>query len=651
MNFSQLYNSTMLSRSPKTAGLWQPKASSMRVGTDYMKSTMNKGYKDGENTLKLGDSIEISKSMKDAFGLAVTRAGMGLAAGSFRNMTDRGIDEIVARKDGNSDFFTPHDIFKTASGSIKMGSDENGRYLLIQGANDAETIRLDMQSDARVGFKDGHAVISRGSALGTGTLTAQGEDEFLLNVSGRDVQAGKNTTVFSSSKGGTFSGGDGVTYLGSYVDATIKAGTGINRYSGYFKDSVVDASASAGHSVFDGVYMGSDIKAGAGDDVFSGYFQASSVSGGDGENAFSGLFMEHSDVTGGADTDKFSGRFIDSRLDGKDGNDRFGFGVDMNANRVSREDEETIYTTITLDSDIINSTIETGGGNNTLEGVMFDSTVNLGGGDNAVNGVITGSTITAKEGNTRITAMYANGNTIDISGTSAFIAVGSAGDNAITAHTENTRIELGYNQQGRNDFNSVFTPSAGVKGYLWETKTLKPGGGDSAGSRIREKFGEVHDNNVDVSRGSATVILNNGSGTQEINTFDVYSSLQRKSLTVTDSVKNDTAPENAASAEKTQQSTGLLQGVYTDASELKGREQDTDEEAGTIPQFLGRYMSMRGDAPLMQGYLAAAIDTGVGAKTYLLGESDSNAALLWKTVGFQNPTEQARRAYLFGVKN
>lgn len=355
-----------------------------------------------------------------------------------------------------------------------------------------EFASLHVKEDTRVVWgADGEPQILTGRAAMTGgVLKATGENELLFRQSNCRVEAGQGTVVYNlSDAAGTYSGGDGVTYLGAYTGGTFTDTTGRVTFGGYFRGA--SFSGLTGPSSFSGVFeeVNADLRDGKA--TFSGYFSASAIRGSaERGTTMSGMFLNACTIQGGDGDDMFSGRFINSSIDGGEGNNSFG-DPGMNLLR-----------SLVVEADFVNTGVTAGAGRDSLHSVVWGGVFDLGEGDDIADGIFSQTSILGGSGADTLNIDYADGASFDTGdGEGDVIDIATGANNTVsTGEGDNTVI------MGRNGVSE--------QARTWQTAVehdlhTRP-----------TQTGEIARNTVVAAAGEATIVINTGATSRQVATSD-----------------------------------------------------------------------------------------------------------------------------------
>lgn len=600
--------------------VWTPKSQRLVVGRDVSPLSAT-AFGEQQSRMVVANGDDTRYAANDLYGMAKAVAQSGLRAKNFRSVDTKNLvysndpslaDTGIAAKDlqSNRDLVTKHDVLMTRGDTFVTFS--NGTLHVWQKKQDGTAEKVSQHAvtaDTRVSWdKNDNVVVATGNqALTGGTLKAQGDGEILIRKSGVNVEAGEGSTVINlSGKGGTFTGGNNVTYLGAYSGCEISGGTGTTDYAGYFEGA--DIAASAGQGIFSGVFENLVIEAGELEDSFSGYFSGATVNGGDGRNDFRGMFLNGSAATGGGGDDLFRGRFIDSVLDAGEGDNAFGRSINYNSKSriVPRKGEE--YEGI--ESDFINSEVTAGSGKDTFEGAVWGGTVNLGDGDNTASGIFSEARVLSGKGNDTLAAVYSLLSTFEAGDGNDTVTLATAFGSTVHTGEGTTGVTLGRNIGGSNGGNG--RPSDGnsaLAGSVWQT------GSEHLKKTAPKSFGELGANTVNAETGENIVTVNDGHGTQTVRTGDredAEPSAAGDADSPAENAAGETASEDQAKLGQAIQSAGdnlsLIKGTVPSRETMP--EEDTSAGHKKRQTALSRYARQSDDASLQGGTDGATIKTG-----------------------------------------
>ncbi len=491
-----------------TAKLWSPKQSKIYVGRDVLAIPKNEAAKpEPWKKTVIDDVSQISDAAKALYGESRGKA----AEGSYS----------VKLSDGRTV-------------NMNMGGTDpqnNGRIIEIQVPGEAEARRFTVTEDTRIVFNDKGEpqLLTGGAASSGGVLKSEGADEILINFTSKTVQAGENTTVINfAGPGGEFVNGKNTTYLGAYDGATFKGGEGKLTFAGVFDNS--ELHVGKGRGVFSGVFTESELNGGDLDDVFSGIFNASKTFGNEGKDTFSGLFMEGSLVDGGNGNDKFTGRFIHSDIEAGEGNDELGnFRMTQGAQEFQ----------------FVASRINMGEGDNLMRTAALNSRIDMGEGENRIFGVLQGSSVRNESGNAKITALLSKDTDYTTGKGETDVTLATAVNNQVTTGQGDSDIKIGV---GENEYYSatVDGESKSLEHLIWDYD-----------KRDEYAFGEVFNNHVDMSRGTANLSVNTGENSYTVKARD-------------EEVETDrTDPSTGQPARELQRLVNVTENVTADTSSVR----------------------------------------------------------------------------------
>ena len=596
---------------------WQPKENRIRVGRDVAALTSTGFSGRSANSMVLGHGDDVTLKSRELFQFAMSSAQAGHQPQSFRALS-RGFGQ-----EGNS-FVVPKAATLATQGDFTVSYDsgsgmvrifeknaETDEYALVQSVAARQDIKISWGEDGKP------QVLAGSDALTMGNLEATGQNEVLIRVSDADVLAGSGTTVMNlSSSAGNFSGGDKVTYLGSYRDSVFTGTAGDVNFAGYFSGSTF--SELAGSNSFSGVFEHAEVDAAKGRNEFKGYFSASAITGGKERYTASGLFINGSTILGSSDDDAFSGRFVDSEVSGGDGNDSFG-----NAQSISNSETLTYKsggiqaTYSAIAADFVNSSVNAGAGNDSFKGVMWGGTLNLEQGENTVKGVFGQTTVNGGSGNDELTAVYSDTSIFNTGIGDDSVALLSSVLSTINTGEGTNKVAVGLNAsranastwQNRNDYFSQGRPV---------------------------ETGELQNNTINAEKGENQIAVHNGESTIAVLSGDIYETSTRKAAQAEEApASKDSADETAETREpvpllteqqqafpQAQQYAAVAQLMQTPQvlrTDASGWESDTENGLGErkVRHALGRYKSFLGSEPFEQGDPAVTVNTADGkSKTF-----------------------------------
>ncbi len=430
-----------------------------------------------------GDDVELNS--RDLFNKVREAARSGKSVRQFRAISNQHLSDgevaddaaLYRNGDWRADFA---DGMLTISGRNR----ETGAF--------EEVASLQVKEDTRVVWgADGAPQILTGRAAMTGgVLKATGENELLFRQSNCRVEAGQGTVVYNlCGAAGTYSGGDGVTYLGEYNGGTFTDTTGSVTFGGYFKDA--SFSGLTGPASFSGVFEGVNADLRDGKATFSGYFSASAIRGStDRGTTMSGMFLNACTIQGGDGDDMFSGRFINSSIDGGEGNNSFGDpGMNLLRNLVA-------------EADFVNTEVTAGAGRDSLHSVVWGGVFDLGEGDDIADGVFSQTAILGGGGADTLNIDYANGASFDTgAGEGDVIDIATGVNNTVSTGEGDATITLGRN---------------GVSG---QARTWQTAEEHDLHTRPTQT-GEIARNTVVAASGETTIVINTGATSRQIATSD-----------------------------------------------------------------------------------------------------------------------------------
>ena len=561
---------------------WQPKSSRIRVGRDVgaLTATTFTGKTDRNTVVGNGDDVALKS--KDIFNQIKSRAQKGFGVRQFRTITDKDLEDGslngggVVRKSGDYKAMFFANTLKVEKGgytatiqdgtiTITKKNEEEGRpSILVMEAAITEDARLVWNGNGEPELLTGNAARTKG------VLQARSENEIILSLSGSDVVAGEGTVVFNlSGKTGTYSGGNNVTYLGTYEGGEFTDTDGRVTFDGYFNRA--SFSGISGIAEFSGVFEEASVALGEGHGTFSGYFSASEILGA-AINTMSGMFLNACTVRGGDGDDRFTGRFIGSEVDGGEGDNSFGYGK-LNMMRKltgSVTIDETTYQQnyMGVEADFINSAVTAGSGKDRVSGVAWGGSFDLGDGDDSTDGIFSGTVVNGGGGNDTLRADY--------SADAAFDA--GEGDDTITLITAMTSSVI--TGEGNNTvtmgLNNVSSPA-----MTWQTSE------EYLHRERPRETGELAYNTIDASRGDNAVTINNGETSRRI-------------------VARDRQTGNESGAGEA----GIPGGENETAAPAMPEEGMAPNAQRAMNTAIGRYREILGLEPQNKGETAATVDFG-----------------------------------------
>ncbi len=629
MNLSLFNFGSLMSDAKNIGDVWKPKTQRLRVGSDISPLTSTAVGETGNRTITVAEGDDVRLKSTGIFDWARQASKQGSQVKNFRLLDDAQFSPSAGGQDKTQGASaTSSVLYDQGKRSVVFSG---GKLFVLEKDDSGEPpVILDeftVTGDSRLSWdKDGNAVFTSGrDALTGGKLVAGGANEILIRTSGVDVEAGAGTTVLNlSSEGGSFSGGDKVTYLGAYQGCTFEGGAGDTTYAGYFSDSTF--LAGKGKGLFSGVFEKAEIEGGDKDDQFSGYFSASTISGKGGTDIFNGMFLNGCKLSGDEDDDRFTGRFIDSALTSGAGNDVLGSLVDVaKAENFKRPDGNTYRG---LAADFVDTEVDAGEGNDSFNGVAFGGSLNLGAGDDSAAGVFTSVRVDGGEGNDSVTALYSR--------SSAFET--GAGDNSFTLATATASVvhtgegasivNLGHSPGVSSQSDGATLSGSALTKTLWNTPD----------DPLPKEFGELSNNRVEAELGENTIHMHNGQGINSVATGTATSQTEaadRKSQKnqaagkgKADSDTSDAAGQEPAGGFRmgTESSLPLplLSARTIDVSDVHSdaRAPETGKESAEDRhrrRALERYATLYGDALVTEGNTAAVINTGTEEEIILKG--------------------------------
>lgn len=465
--------------------LWRPDSGGIRVGRDVGALTATGFARGAPDTMIVGKGDDVELKAGDLFSSVREAARNGKSVRQFRSISDQDLNEGKVSDDAalyrNGDWRVD---FADGMLTISERNRETGAFEAFAS--------IQVKEDTRVVWgADGEPQILTGRAAMTGgVLKAKGEDELLFRLSNCHVEAGQGTVVYNLSRAaGTYSGGDGVTYLGEYNGGTFTDTTGRVTFGGYFKDA--SFSGLTGSSTFSGVFeeVNADLKNGRA--TFSGYFSASAIIGSaERDNTMSGMFLNSCTIQGGDGDDMFSGRFINSSIDGGEGNNSFG-DPGMNLMR-----------SLVAEADFVNAEVTAGAGRDSLHGVVWGGVFNLGEGDDRADGIFSQTTILGGGGKDTLKPDYANGVSFDTGdGEGDVVDIATGVDNTVSTGEGDNTIIMG--RSGVSD-------QAGT----WQTAV------EHALRTRPTQTGESARNTVVAISGESAIVINDGETSRQVVTSD-----------------------------------------------------------------------------------------------------------------------------------
>lgn len=402
----------MHARALGRTSLYTPPQQRLMVGRDIAKMQENP-----VETQKTSDKLVISTASR---------------AASFANSHAQKSSFMLLGEHVRPNSYTINDL-ELSFDKVQIDSEDpnsDWKKMLVVKRQGQEVARFDYNDeDARLSRNaDGSfSLVTGEAALENGTLKAQADGDILLRSSATKVDNGVYaTTLISLSESAVNVQGGSIynRYLGVFKEATIEGGTGKNLFEGFFTDSLLHGSD--GKNEFIGSFAGSQLAGGSADDLFKGYF------------------LQGTKLEGLAGNDTFSGFFFNSHIDAGEGDDRISADMTLLDGRIGKEEAKYLY------ASIADTTIDTGSGDDSLEGVVQDSTVNLGEGNNRTRAVFLGTSIKSGSGNDRINALYAeNSHFENGSGSNRITLQTAQGNNILAGEDSSTSLQLGAQSTGQ----------------------------------------------------------------------------------------------------------------------------------------------------------------------------------------------------------
>lgn len=516
-----LFNMTAM-HSPRTgAKRFNPSsANRYMVGRDVNPLTQTSVVGAARRDAIRADGEDVRFTSEILFADARNKAGKGAGVNHFRGVDMSNPDAINSSK-GNV-------LYRTDTHKIEFG----GNQILISTKDkddswkNATSETYKITEDTRIVWDaGGNPLVLQGSAAlsAGGMLKAESNNEILIRMSDRDVEAGAGTIVMNvSGKKGTFTGGDSVTYYGSYgADCEITGGRGKNTYAGYFNGAEINAGDGSG--MYSGVFENITLEGGNLGDHFSGYFSGVDILGGNGNNSYAGMFIAGSNVQGGAHKDNFNGRYVDSSLNGGEGDDTFGQGVNLNGSSVLSRGGQLESSAIgpysaynAVSADFVDSDVVSGEGNNSVNALVWGGKMELGSGNDEVRGAFIHADIETGDGDDTISSLYSKSSFFDTGNGNNNVTLATARNNSITTGNGHTNVSMGVNptdtltQDGK-----VLGGDTGLSKTTFSSKEEYKTNPDGT-VHIGVRFGELEANQLNAETGTADVTVNNGTGTQKV---------------------------------------------------------------------------------------------------------------------------------------
>lgn len=556
--------SSILHTGRSNAG-WQPKASKIRVGRDVGALTATTFTGSTLHNTVIGNGDDVALKSKDLFDKVRSAAQRGFGVRQFRSINDKEMKDGKVRSSSSVEI---------GDYSVTVSDGTLSVYKKPEKVGDPWDLvmRTEITEDSRLVWNEkGEPELLTGNAVHTrGVLQAQSANEILLSVSGSDVVAGEGTVVWNlSGKTGTYSGGNNVTYLGTYEGGNFTDTEGKVTFGGYFNRS---SFSNLSLSEFSGVFDEASVTLEKGHGTFSGYFSASEIIGAT-TNKMSGMFLNACSVRGGEGDDNFSGRFIDSDVEAGEGNNSFGYGSIGRARTlagsrsINGKDYPQEYAGI--EADFINAVVTAGSGKDRVTGVAWDSSFDLGQGDDSTDGIFSDTEINGGGGNDTLQAEFAVRSTFTAGDGDDSVTLKTALFNTITTGGGANTITMGLNNDD--------TPSP----TTWQTR-------DEYFSRTRPReTGELAGNTVDASRGESALTVNNGETSRRVTVRNRYA-------------------EGDSEAEKSETTKAVAAATP--------EEQLPPAIPKTVSAAIGKYHEALGMEPQSRGATAVTIEYGDGSE-------------------------------------
>lgn len=592
---------------------WQPKQSRITVGRDVAPLTSTGFSANTANNNVLGHGDDVTLKSRRLFDYAMSNVQNGGRAQSFRGLAklmDKSEDIELPVKANNvlaeqGDYSISYDA---ASKQINIfaKSAESGEFELTQSVAVTQDMKISWGEDGKPQVLTGAAAQSRGA------LEAKGENEIIIRTSNVDVIAGSGTTVLNlSSSAGTFSGGNKVTYLGTYLGSTFTDVKGDVDFAGHFAGSTF--SKLTGTNTFSGVFENVEVDAAKGRNAFTGYFSASAIMGGKEAYTASGLFMNGSTVIGSTGDDTFSGRFIDSEVNGGEGDDSFGNSASIgNSETLVYKKHKDSIAYQGLAADFVNSTVSAGAGNDKFKGVMWGGSLDLEQGENTVRGVFGQTAVNGGTGNDDLTAMYSYSSSFNAGIGDDKVTLLTSVMSTVTTDKGDDKISMGQNN-----------PQDGAA--TWQTSSEY-----FAKARPTET-GELRENTVNAEKGENQIAIHNGESTVAALSGTEYMTYTRK-------IEHEEKESSKKEGSDTQDTPDAQEPISLLTDKQKANPQakqyavvstlldtpevlntdtsETDEENGPSERKMrraqGRYKSVLGFEPLDKGNPAVTVNTSDG---------------------------------------
>lgn len=480
---------------------WQPKSDRIRVGRDVGAFTATTFTEQTARNTVIGNGDDVALKSEDLFSRAKSAAQQGFGIRNFRAVSDQDLKDGAVKARGLIRSSGDYSVsFSDGALNIKNGdysaSIQDGTITIYQKHAEKDkaptlVMKAAITDDSRLVWnEDGTPELLTGNAARTGgILQAQSENEVILSVSGSNVKAGEGSVVWNlSGKAGNYSGGNNVSYLGTYNGGSFSNIEGSATFAGYFNQT--SFSDISGNSKFSGVFDEASIALEKGHGTFSGYFSASRISGAT-TNTMSGMFLNACDVRGGDGDDNFNGRFIGGTVDGGEGDNAFGYGNLSLMRKLVAPGIPSPQSYMGVEADFINATVTAGSGKDRVNGVSWGSSFDLGQGDDSADGIFSHTIINGGGGNDALRAEYAAASTFNTGDGNNSVTLKTAISNSIITGDGVNAVMLGL-----NDVDSSAT--------AWQTR-------DEYFNRTRPReTGELANNTVDTQRGESTVTVNNG---------------------------------------------------------------------------------------------------------------------------------------------
>ena len=606
-----LFNMTRMYSSHTGAKPFQLKSSGHMVGRDVNPLSQTSVMSAHRRDLVRAEGEDVRFTAQTVFDVAKNQSANGNFVSNFRSVSVDDPDNIDARNDRALFKNETHKVTFEGNALNIYERNEEGVWDLKESRVAKDDMRLTWDSSGNPQILEGAEARVSGNVL-----KAQGNNEILIRVNAKDVEAGGGSVVINlSDKKGKFSGGDGVTYIGSYgKDTVIEGGKGNTNYAGYFKGAEIRHKEGPG--TFSGVFAEMLIGGSSLGDSFSGYFSAVDIAGGDGKNSFGGMFLAGSSVAGGANDDRFNGRYVDSSLEGGEGNDTFGQGIDLKGASVLSADGK-VYSHLLQDggsyhgvsADFVDSSIIAGEGNNSVNSMVWGGKIELGSGNDEVRGSFIETNVNAGDGNDTIAAMYSENSMFDTGNGNDHLRLATARNNAVVTGEGSNSVSMGSNpgRTGVSDGSGLGGDSVLSRTTFsskYELNKYRDGN-----MTIGIRFGELESNRLNAELGQNSVHVDNGTGTQSL-----FIDNKRTMLEAPES--SEEAGESETDGKKTKETPTAAEAVMAAAIAANSPQQSESQADGgksMSSNITGdRFAILTGNGPLVDGGSALKIQTGAG---------------------------------------